>query len=189
MPKKLNYELNTDDLETIEQAIRYEKDRRVVKRATGLRLLHQGHSPQEVVEILQVSDVTVYSWHHRWQENGLEGLHDEPRPGRPPKADEAYRQAIDQALESDPTEHGYDFAIWTLERLGEHLAIQTGTVLSYTRLREVMDEMGYVYRRPTTDLSHAQDKEAHEQAEALLEELKRGPNKAILSSSLWTKRP
>jgi hypothetical protein len=49
--------------------------------------------------------------------------------------------------------------------------------------------MGYVYRRPTEDLSHAQDQEAHDQAEALIEELKRGPNKVILSSSLWTKQP
>jgi len=189
MPKKLNYDLNEEDLQTIKQAIQYEKDRRVVKRVTGLRLLHEGHSAKEVADILQVTDVTVYSWHHRWQENGIEGLHDAPRSGRPAKADEAYRRAIDETLASDPADHNYDFAIWTLDRLREHLALKTGTVLSYNRLWEVMNEMGYAYRRPTQDLSHAQDAEAHEQAKALLDELKKGAKTPILNSSLWTKRP
>jgi transposase len=161
----------------------------VVKRATAICLLHHGHSASEVAQILQVSAATVYNWHDRWREKGTDGLWDEDRPGRPAKADGTYRQAIDEALESDPAEHGYEFAIWTLERLRQHLARKTGTLLSYTRLWEVMDEMGYVYRRPTEDLSHAQDSEAHEQAEALLEELKKGANRAILSSSLWMKRP
>jgi transposase len=189
MPKKIDYQLSEEELETVEQAIRYEKDVRVVKRANGIRLLHQGHSPQEVAEMLLVSDVSVYNWHARWRAQGIEGLRDAPRSGRPPIADERYRQAIDEALASDPGEHGYEFAIWTIERLREHLAIQTGSVLSYTRLREVLDEMDYVYRRPTQDLSHAQDQAAHDQAEALIEALKKGPNKVILSSSLWTKRP
>ena len=61
--------------------------------------------------------------------------------------------------------------------------------IAHRLVAEVLDEMGYVYRRPTQDLSHAQDQAAHDQAEALIEALKKGPNKVILSSSLWTKRP
>ena len=189
MPKKIDYTLSKEELETIEQAIRYEKDVRVVKRANSIRLLHQGHTPQEVAELLLVSDVSVYHWHARWRNDGLEGLSDAPRSGRPPVADKTYREAIERALESEPAEHGYEFAIWTIERLREHLARQTGKVLSYNRLREVLAEMDYVYGRPTEDLSHAQDQTAHDQAAALIEDLKRGPNKVILNSSLWTKRP
>jgi transposase len=189
MPKKLNYELTKEQLATIEEAIRYEKDARVVKRATAIRLLHQGHSPQEVAEMLLVSDAVVYNWHHRWAEQGLDGLRDQPRPGRPRVADEAYCQALEEALDHDPGDYGYDFAIWTVDRLRDHLAEQTGKMLSGNRLREVMAELGYVYRRPSEDLTHAQDAEVRQQAEALIEELKRGPKQAMLSSSLWTKQP
>ena len=93
MPKKIDYQLSEEELETVEQAIRYEKDVRVVKRANGIRLLHQGHSPQEVAEMLLVSDVSVYNWHARWRAQGVEGLRDAPRSGRPPIADEHYRMA------------------------------------------------------------------------------------------------
>jgi len=189
MPKKLNYLLSAKDLEIVEQAIRREKDPRVVKRATGIRLLHQGHSPQAVAEMLLVTEVTVYSWHHRWQADGLEGLRDKPRAGRPRYADEDYRRAIAEALERDPADYGYAFAIWTVERLREHLAQETRKVLSYNRLREVMSEMGYVYRRPTETLNHAQDVAAREQAQALIEELKKEPGQTISSSCLWTKQP
>lgn len=188
MPRR-NYQLNTEELEKIEQVIQDAKDSRAVKRATALRMLHHGHSAKEAAQILQVSEVTVYNWHDRWLEEGVDGLWDQDRSGRPPKADDAYRQAIDDALESDPADHDYAFAIWTVERLREHLARETGTTLSYTRLWEVMQEMDYVYRRPTEDLEHAQDSAAHEQAKRLLDELKRGPSRAILNSSLWTKRP
>jgi hypothetical protein len=84
MPKKIDYQLSEEELETVEQAIRYEKDIRVVKRANSIRLLHQGHSPQEVAEMLLVSDVSVYNWHARWRAQGIEGLRDAPRSGRPP---------------------------------------------------------------------------------------------------------
>jgi transposase len=189
MPRQIDYTLSDEQLETIEQAIRSEKDVRVVKRATGVRLLHQGYSPQEVAGMLLVSDVTVYRWHRCWRENGLEGLRDAPRSGRPRKADTAYCHALEEALEREPADYGYPFAIWTIGRLRDHLTQQTGTVLSEDRLRVVMSELGYVYRRPTEQLTDAQDQDAHDQAEALLEVLKKGPKVAKLSSSLWTKRP
>ena len=189
MPKKLAYELDDEQLKTIEQAIRTEKDTRVVRRATGIRLLHLGHSPEEVVEILMVSSASVYRWHRLWKAEGLDGLRDKPRPGRPRIADEEYCQLLEEALESEPAAYGYEFAIWTVERLREHLERKTEKSLSAGRLRIVMQELEYVYRRPTEDLGHVQDKDAHDQVEELIEALKRGPNEAILSSSLWTKRP
>ena len=189
MPKRLNYKLNAEQLAAIEQAIGTEKHARVVQRATAIRLLHLDHRPEEIAEMLVVSPATIYNWHRRWTDEGLDGLRDKPRSGRPRTADEDYCRWLEEALESDPAMHGYDFAIGTVDRLREHLEHKTGKTLSADRLRVVMQEMGYVYRRPTEDLSHAQDQDAHDQAEALIEGLKRGPNKAILSSSLWTKQP
>ena len=188
MPKKLQFEQGKKQLEAIEQTIRYEKDGRVVKRATGLRLLHLGHKPEEVAHMLNVSVATVYNWHERWRSDGQKGLSDKPKSGRPRKADEAYCQELERALDSAPEEYGYRFVLWTVDRLREHLARRTGTQLSNERLRILMQELGYVYRRPTQTLKQAQDQEAHDQTEALIEELKKGQNVEILSYSLWTKQ-
>lgn len=189
MPKRTNYELTDEELKEIERTIGESQDVRLVKRATGLRLLHYGHSPVAVAEMLMVALPTVYGWHKRWQEGGLAGLQDKAKSGRPRVADEEYCQLLEQALGQEPQVYGYPFAIWTLGRLRAHLAERTGKTLSAERFRALMQRLGYVYRRPKRDLSRLQDKTAHAQAEALLEELKKEQGKTISSSSLWTKRP
>ncbi len=189
MPKRNEYELTENELREIEQTIDESSDARAVKRATGIRMLHLGYSPEMVAETLRVVLATVYNWHARWKATGIVGLRDRSKSGRPRVADDAYCRLLEEALSREPQAYGYDFAIWTLDRLRAHLAEQTGKTLSSDRFRVVMGKLGYVYRRPKRDLSHLQDKTAHAQAEALLEELKKGQGVTILSSSLWTKRP
>lgn len=53
----------------------------------------------------------------------------------------------------------------------------------------LMEEMGCVYRRPKRDLTTKEDEDAKQQAAHLLDELKKGRNKAIVNFSLWTKQP
>lgn len=68
MPKKLNYQLDKKDLEIIAPAINTDKRPEVWQRAMGLRLLHEGQTPEKVAEIMAVSAPSVYDWHHRWQD-------------------------------------------------------------------------------------------------------------------------
>jgi transposase len=111
-----------------------------------------------------------------------------PRSGRPPKTGEAYLRAVEEALEKEPQEFGYDFSLWTIERLRLHLEKETGTALSDGRLRILLKRHGYRYRRPKYDLGHLQDKDAKAQAAELLTELKKRPLPTDLNSSLWTKQ-
>lgn len=189
MPKKIDYHLSDEELASIEQAINDSKNVRVVKRATGLRLLHRGHAPAEVAGMLMVSLATVHNWHHRFHTNGIAGLEDVPKSGRPRVADEEYCRVLEEALEVSPAVYGYDFAIWTLDRLREHLEAKTGKRLSRERFRALLADLDYVYRRPKRDLNRLRNKDAHAQAEALLEELKKGQGTTMLNFSLWTKRP
>src|SRR6185437_887770 len=41
-------------------------------------------------------------WLHRFQQGGVAALTDAPRAGRPPKADAAYLDALDEALATSP---------------------------------------------------------------------------------------
>lgn len=188
MPKRLNFQLNEEQATQVEQAKRKDKRAEVRQRATAVHLLHQGHEPPAVAEILSVTVQAIYQWYHRFVQGGVEGLAQQPK-GRPKaKADAAYRQALEQTLATEPSEHGYDFAIWTVERLRDHLAHITGKRLSISRLRQILREQKYVYRRPKHDLTSLQDAAAKAAAQAQLEELKKAQQTTILHSSLWTKR-
>jgi transposase len=188
MPKARDYHLNDEELAAIENAIRRDNRPGVRQRCIVIRLLHLGHKPEEIATMLAVSKPTIYGWYERWKQAGIDGLVTRPRSGRPPKTGEEYRQALETALEADPQTLGYDFSIWTRERLRQHLEKVTGTSLSISRLQILLKRNGYRYRRPKHDLGHLQDQEAKEQADLLLHELKKRPPQTISSSSLWTRR-
>ena len=155
---RTEYQLKPKELAEIEKAIRQDKRAEVKQRAAVIRLLHLGHKPDVVAAQQMVSVPTVYNWHKLWREKGLEGLANKARPGRKPKATDAYC-----------------------------LKKETGIHLSEVRFRALLKKKGYRYRRPKHDLSHLQDKVAKKKAEKLLEEMKKRASETISNSSLWTK--
>ena len=190
MPKTIDFKLSDTELLQIEQIIKTSKSTRLVKRATGIRMLHFGHSSYEAGRALSVSAPTIYSWFHRWKAEGLKGLENRPKSGRPAVADAAYLKVVEETLEQDPGELGYDFTLWTIQRLNQHVREVTGKQLSDERLRLILLAHGWVYRRPKEDLGALQDQQARKWAEEFLEELKKAPFKSQPSSfSLWTKQP
>lgn len=63
------------------------------------------------------SVVTGPVWVRRFNEKGIAGLEDQPRPGRQPThAQEVHSQLISLATQK-PSTLGYPFTLWTLERL------------------------------------------------------------------------
>ncbi len=93
MPKARDYHLKDQQLAEIEKAIRHDKRPEVRQRCTVIRLLHMGHKPEEIAKMQAISIPTVYGWLKRWQRDGIEGLANKPKSGRPAKADDAYCQA------------------------------------------------------------------------------------------------
>ncbi len=187
MPKKLGFQLTKEGVREIVEAIKHDKRPEVRQRAIGLRLLHEGKAPKEVAEFLSVSPPTVYDWHHRWQDQGLEGLANRPKSGRPMKANQNYVEILEQVVEQDPQALGYAFSIWTTERLRLHLKAKTGIELKPTQFRALLKEHDFVYRRPKHDLTNLQDATARQVAEEWLQELKKAPKRARSTYSLWTK--
>jgi len=138
MPKRIDFELNDTELSQIDQVIKTSESSRLVKRATGIRVLHLGYNADEVGRALSVSAPTVYSWFRRWKAEVLKGLENRPKSGRPAIADAAYLQVVEKTLEQDPGELGYDFTVWTIQRLNQHVSRVTGKRLSDERLRLIL---------------------------------------------------
>src|SRR4030095_13573892 len=117
MAKRINYQLTDEQVQQVERAIAHDPRAEVVRRATAIHLLHQGQKPEAVGQMLAASRASVQNWHQRWRAGGLEGLANDPIPGRRPKADASYRQVLETTMDSDPHSLGYAFSVWKLERL------------------------------------------------------------------------
>ena len=189
MAKKINYTLTPSELDGIKQAQRNSPSPQVRQRATAIHLLHLGNKPQQVAEVLNVTRSTIYNWVQRWQQSGLPGLSDKPKNGRPQLATPQYIQKLEQLIDSDPTEWGYSFTSWTINRLMAHLERETGITMSDETFRQLLKKHNYVYRRPKHDLTPLQDPEARERAEDLLDTLKKRPIKENSNFSLWMRAP
>lgn len=191
MSKRLNFTLNEEQLGELEQAINSSPYAEVRQRAIAMRLLHLGQQPEQVAQAVMVTSNTIYAWHKRWREQGIAGLRDGQRSGRPLKADQAYLQELERVLDLDPHTLGLPFTIWTLNRLRLYLAEKTGILLSYSRFRALMSREGYRWKAPKHDLSHLQDRPAQETAAQVMEWLKKTSPLTPLplpNSSLWTKQ-
>jgi len=75
---------------------------RVSERAHFVLLSDQGKSVPEIGAVMGYSAQAVYPWLARYQQQGVAGLYDEPRSGRPPNA--PHLAAIVQTQTGQPPE-------------------------------------------------------------------------------------
>ena len=149
-------------------------DARIVRRAQMIRLSADGKTALEIATLWAMTDEAVRRTIHRFNDDGLAGLPDKPRQGRPPKKTDRYIVLLKEAVQASPRDLGYPFSAWTLERLREHLAIQTHIVLSPRYLSQLMADNDIVYRRPKHGMEHLRDPQEYSEKKALLEFAKKG---------------
>lgn len=149
------------------------EDGRLVRRAQIIRLSSQGHSAPAIAEAWGLHVQTVRRGINAFNAEGLASLADKPRSGRPSKTGNGYVELLKEAVTRCPRDVGYPFSSWTLERLREHLARQTGTLLHPCYLSQVMRRHGIVYRRPKHVMGHLRDRQDYQEKKAVLEFLKK----------------
>src|ERR1700749_2612678 len=60
---------------------------RVCQRVLMIANMLEGMEHEEAARLAGLSRSAAYEWHNRYEEEGLEGLRDRPRPGRQPRVD------------------------------------------------------------------------------------------------------
>jgi putative transposase len=76
-----------------------------VQRAQIVLACGAGETNTAIAKRMGLSGMTVGKWRTRYRELGLEGLHDELRPGRPRTyEDDKVAEVINRALQSKPTD-------------------------------------------------------------------------------------
>ena len=179
--------LTTEELKAIKRSMRSDRDAQFRVRANAVWLSHQGYQVDEIAKILDRHRNTVISWLNRYESQGLAGLRDSPRNGRPPKAGPEFQKALVQAVKTTPHSLGYNFTTWSAGRLVDHMAKQTGICISEIQLRRILHKNGIVFRKPKHDLKAKQDPALYSQKKELLEFVKKTqfPILPVLSFCFW----
>ena len=126
-----------DALPTLDIFLTQAKEARVFRRAQAVRDVVRGQRLQTVSDTLHFPYSALRKWVHRFADQGVQGLADRPRPGRPPQVTCALAHHLDRLLDQDPLQHGSNHSQWSCQELATVLARHTGVPLSRESVRDV----------------------------------------------------
>lgn len=146
--------LREEQLDALKELYRTTKDVRLRTRAQMILLAaEQGMTAPAIAQIVRECDQTVRNWLKRYQAEGIEGLKDAPIAGAPRKVTPEYVKQLVEVVRLRPRSLGLPFSLWTLARLADYLAEQTGIRVEGETVRVYLKEAEIVLSRPQHQIS------------------------------------
>ena len=142
-----------DEIRAVRDLYHTTKDVRMRTRAQIILLAFDGLAAPKIAKIVDMSGEGVRHHLRRYHDDGIQGLSDKERSGRPRVATAEYIEAATSALRRRPRALGLSFSVWTLDRLLEYLTEKTGITVSDETLRTHLLAQGFSFSRPQHKVS------------------------------------
>ncbi len=123
---------------------------RDVERARIIWLASQGQRAHAIAVALHLSVKTVRRWLKRFNADGLAGLPDAFRSGRPATYTPGQVAEVIATALTDPQQLNLPFGSWTLDRLEVYLNAQKGIPIKRSRIDEILIAEGLRWRQQET---------------------------------------
>ena len=107
----------------------------------------------EIADIVRESSVTVLRWLHRYMAEGIQGLLDAPRAGRSSILTDEFRKRLLEVVRRRPRSLELEYSMWTLQRLADFMAEDTGIRVSTETIRRALAKEDIVFSRPQHTIS------------------------------------
>jgi len=107
----------------------------------------------EIADIVRESSVTVLRWLHRYIAEGIQGLMDAPRAGRSSILTDEFRKRLLEVVRRRPRSLELEYSMWTLQRLADFMAEDTGIRVSTETIRRALAKEDIVFSRPQHTIS------------------------------------
>jgi transposase len=147
-------ELNKGELEELQSLYDKTKDVRIRTRTQMILLaVEENMTAPEIGQIVRKNDQTVRRWVRRFNAEGINGLYDVPRPGSPGNVTEEYRKLLLNIVRQRPRALDQPYSMWTLQRLADFMAEETGIRVSGETVRRTLKAHDIVLSRPQHTIS------------------------------------
>lgn len=123
---------------------------RQVERAKILHLGSEGQTVPQIAQSLGLDEKTVRKWFKRFEQEGIAGLEDAPRPGGPSRYTAEHKAWVLEAARTCPSELGLPYDSWTFERLAGYVHGHLGLPMKKTRIFELVQAEGLHWRKQET---------------------------------------
>jgi transposase len=159
MPKrKERRPLTAGERDELERLVRSGKtENRLAERARMVLWSREGISGNQIAKRLEREPDTVYRQLDRFDTEGMAGLSDRPRPGRPLEYSERERGEMIALARTDPIALGLPFGYWSLARLVEYVNDTLGIPISREHLGRVLNAEGLRWYQEKTYFTERPD--------------------------------
>lgn len=120
---------------------------RIGRRALAILLSDAMFTIDQLTTICGADERSIRNWLDAYEAEGLQGLEEAPRSGRPRQTTSEQDQTIAQTVEQSPTRAGCLRTVWTVLSLGAHL-VGKGIHIGPDTLRRRLHELQFRWRRP-----------------------------------------
>ena len=128
---------------------------RVAKRIHAVVLNAEGKTSGELAILLKAPRSRVSEWLANYATEGLDGLLEGHRCGRPGLLTAAQKTALEDIVESGPVAYGLDSGVWTSSMIARIIAEEFGVVYHPGHVRKLLQELGFSVQRPRRVLARA----------------------------------
>lgn len=138
------------------------EDSSQARRVLGIAMALEGATRQMAATVAGMTRQTLRDWVIRFNEGGIEGLKDKPKPGRPPRLQEAQLLELDALVEKGPDIATDGVVRWRCVDLKAIIASKFGVDLSEDQIGRILKQRGYT--RLSVRPRHPQADEAAQEA-------------------------
>ena len=139
----------------LQDEIRRSEESRYDHRLHGVLLVAQGMTCPEVAHLLGDASRSVEYWVGRFEKQGLGGLLEGERSGRPRRLSEKQMAAVDRILRRSPREAGLSGNLWDGKTLSRWMEQNYQLRLGVRQCQRIFRQLGYRLRKPRPALAHA----------------------------------
>jgi transposase len=146
--------LTAEQLDAVATLYRTTHNVRLRTRAQMVLLAVEQHlGVREIAVIVRECEGTVRCWLKRYMAHGIDGLQDAWAGGAPAKVTPAYQDQLLLIVRRRPRSLELPYSTWTLQRLADYLAEQTGIRVEKETVRVHLKAADIVLSRPQHTIS------------------------------------
>jgi transposase len=152
---------------------------RVSRRIHSVLLNNERRTSSEIARIVGATRVKVSEWLKIYAHQGIEGLMEGQRTGRPARISDVDKIILCDIIDSGPIAYGYQTGVWTSSIISEVINCEFGITYHPGHVRKLLQGFGFSVQSPTRLLAAA-DKEKKERWISIsYPNLKKKPEKII----------
>ena len=147
MPKMV-FDNPQEKIDEIQELLKQNREGRYSHRLHVIILLLHGYPRKKIKELYGDSIRAIQYWWQQYNEFGVEGLRETPRPGRPAKITPSILAQLADDVRKNPAEFGYSQGYWDGVLLRHHLLKQYQMEVTVRHCQRIFHKLEFSLQKP-----------------------------------------